>query len=54
MSRIFSFSIKPKDTESIAIIETLQRLSIKKGIKFSYMVIEGLKLYMEREGIKHG
>lgn len=52
-SRIFSFSVKPKDKDSVSIVEFIQRHSIRKGIKFSYMVIEGLKLYIAKEGLDY-
>jgi hypothetical protein len=53
-NRIFSFSVKPKDKETIALVESIQLLSIQKGVKFSFMVIEGLKLYLAKEGIANG
>lgn len=43
--RVFSFSIQPKDKSAISIVDTIKLLSIKKGIKFSFIVIEALKLY---------
>lgn len=49
MRRMFSFSIKPKDVDSIKLVEHIQLLSIKRGIKFSFIIIEGLKLYLQRE-----
>ena len=48
-NRIFSFSIKPTDKAAAKLLDELQKLSIKKGIRFSYMVIEGLKLYIAQE-----
>lgn len=50
-NRVFSFSIKPRDKEAAKLIQDLQLYSIKKGIKFNYMVMEGLKLYIAKEKI---
>lgn len=54
MNRIFSFSVKPKDKEAMDLVEFIQQYSIKNGIKFSYIVIEGLKLYLAKENSNHG
>jgi len=44
-SRNFSFSVRKKDTEGADLCEWFQMYSIHHGVKLSYMIIEGLKLY---------
>jgi len=44
-SRVHSFSVRPDDKESTALIEELKMISISKGVRFNYLVLEALKLY---------
>jgi len=45
--RVVSFSYKPSDKKTEKLIAELKKQSVNKGIKFSHMVIEGLKMYKE-------
>lgn len=42
---IVSFSLKDSDVESLALINELKLRAVKKGLNFSHMVLEGLRLY---------
>ncbi len=46
--RNFSFSVKPSDITNHALITELKGYSIRNGIKFNHIVLEGLKLYKEK------
>ncbi len=47
MQRIFNFSVKPSDNSSMKLVNEIKLISIKKGINFSFICIEGLKLYKQ-------
>ena len=46
--RIISFSIKPVDIEATDAIELLKSYAKKKGFNFSFLIIEAIKLYVEK------
>ncbi len=43
--RNISFSVKPSDTGAAKLIEDIKIISIRKGISFSFIVIQALKRY---------
>ncbi len=47
--RNISFSVKPSDTEATKLIEDIKLISIRKGISFSFIVIQALKKYKVEE-----
>jgi len=44
-ARVFSFSIKPRDTE---LIEHFQVLSVQTGVSFSRYILNALKEHKEK------
>lgn len=44
--RIFSFSVKPADTDRLKLVEKLKVYAARNGLNFSHVVIEALKLYI--------
>ena len=42
---IHSYSVPPKDTHAIQLIQELKSYSLKTGINMSRIVLEGLKYY---------
>ena len=45
VNRVHSFSVRPDDKEATALVEELKMISISKGVRFNYLVLEALKLY---------
>lgn len=46
--QIVTFSIRASDTKACKLVDELKDYSIQKGVKFSYMMIEAMKLYKEK------
>ncbi len=51
-NRTITFSVKPSDTVSQALIVELRAYSIRSGIKFSRICIDGLKMYKEANDVE--
>ena len=43
--RIYSFSAKPKDVESIELVDFIKIYSARNGMTFSHIVIKALEKY---------
>lgn len=54
MSRNHNFSTKPGDIKANKLVAEIKTISIQRGINFSYMCIEGLKLYKAQVLDKQG
>jgi len=48
-TRIYSFSVKETDDKAKKLVEEVKLKSAKKGVNFSFVVLESLKLYKEKE-----
>lgn len=50
--RVVSFSVKPSDSTSLRLVRAIRRISIQRGISFSFICIEALKRYYDEVLIK--
>jgi len=48
MNRVYSFSVRHTDQASVKLLQELKVLCCKKGLKFSFIIIEALRLYKEQ------
>ena len=45
VNRVHSFSVRPDDKEATKLVEDLKMISISRGVRFNYIVLEALKHY---------